>query len=144
MRILGALCLALLLLAGPVAAQPYTTFGTAVNVQSATAISAANASVTLTVPGVTGLYHYFTALMISATCTADVLGSSTIDLTSTNFNSFDMTKGNKCTAGLDTNYWFPLTWPARSASSGTNTTFTCPALGAATFCRITVFYFLGP
>lgn len=111
-----------------------------------TALSGANASVTATLPLVTGQFHYITAITITRTCTAALTGSAALAITTTNMpGSLAFTAGNACAVGSTNNdVNLMLASPIKSSVVGTATTVVCPAAGAAVVCRINVIYYAAP
>jgi hypothetical protein len=110
-----------------------------------TAVGAANAAVTATLPGVTGLFHYITNITLMRAATAALAGSAVLTHTTSNLpGSLAWSVGNAMVAGgtqIDLNL-SPVT-PLRSSAAGTATTITMPAPGAAVLNRINVTYYVG-
>lgn len=111
-----------------------------------TALSAANTAVTATLPLVTGQFHYITSIQVQRTCTAALVGTAALAITTTNLpGSLAWTAGNACAVGTTNNdVTLNLRSPLKSSVVGTATTIVCPAAGAAVLCRITVLYFAAP
>jgi hypothetical protein len=111
-----------------------------------TALSAANASVTATLPAVAGQFHYISSIHITRTCTAALTGTAALAITTTNLpGSLAWTAGNACAVGSTNNdVAHDFTAPLKSSVVNTATTIVCPAAGAAVVCRITVLYFAAP
>lgn len=119
---------------------------TAASSLAVTALSGLNANVTATLPAVTNAFHYITGLRIVRTCTAAILGSAALSVTSTNLpGALAWTMGNACligTTNADVSEIFHN--PLQSSAANTDTTITCPAVGLLGLCRITVYYFTAP
>lgn len=111
-----------------------------------TALSGANASVTATLPAVAGQFHYITSIRVTRTCTAALVGTAALAITTTNLpGSLAWTAGNACAVGSTNNdVTQDLHFPLKSSVVNTATTIVCPAAGAAVVCRMTVFYFPAP
>lgn len=111
-----------------------------------TALSAANAAVTATLPSVTGQFHYITTILVQRTCTAALVGTAALAITTTNLpGSLAFTAGNACAVGSTNNdLVLNMSSPLKSSVVTTATTIVCPAAGAAVVCRITVLYFTAP
>lgn len=116
----------------------------------ATAISAANAAVTLTIaaPGA-GNFHYITGIEIIAlnpTATAIAAGASNLAYTTTNLpTGLAWNTGNALAAGsekLVERAFFNS--PVKSTAANTATTIVAPAIGAGGLVRITAFYYIAP
>lgn len=107
--------------------------------------SAANTAVTATLPAVAGAFHYITALRIMHTCSTALTGTNIFDVTTTNLpGSLTFSIGNACAVGTTNNdVMQEYASPIKSSAVNTNTTIVCPLLGAATFCKIEVFYYTG-
>lgn len=114
-----------------------------------TAISGANAAVTLTLaaPGA-GLFHYITSIEITRvnpTTTAIAAAASTLAFTSTNLNGLAWTSGNLLAAGSnDRVIACAFAWPIRSQVANTASTIVAPAIGAGGLVRIQVTYYTAP
>lgn len=111
-----------------------------------TALSGANASVTATLPAVAGQFHYLTSIHVTRTCTAALVGTAALAITTTNLpGSLAYTAGNACPVGTTQNdLVLDLKFPLKSSVVNTATTVVCPAAGAAVVCRISVLYFAAP
>lgn len=139
--------LAVLFFAGCLWAQPNNPAPNLVNQAPAnlavTAISAANAAVTATLPAVAAQFHYITSIHVTRTCTAALAGSAALAITTTNLpGSLAYTSGNACAVGSTNNdVVLDLTAALKSSVVNTATTIVCPAAGAAVVCRISVLYF---
>lgn len=110
-----------------------------------TAVSAANTLLTLTIPGVLGLFHYITYLNCRRNATAALAGTGTLTITTTNLpGNPAWSSGNAMIAGgTEEDIDMQPSSPLRAAASNANTTITMPAAGAAVLNRINVSYFLG-
>jgi hypothetical protein len=112
-------------------------------VQSVTA--AANTGYTVTLPAVTGLFHYITRISQVRNATAALAGTATLVTTTTNLpGTLAWSVGNAMVAGgtqLDIDEVF--TAPLKSSASGTATTIVVPAPGAAVLTRTNVYYYVG-
>jgi uncharacterized membrane protein len=147
MKRLAAFVLAALLALAPsvAVAQNYGSLGNNIAVTSQTATSAANTAVTVTLAApAAGLFHYIVAVRIFHSCTAAVVGTALLSITSTNL-PFTWSDGNACAVGSDNvpiNFSFSV--PVKSTAAATQSTIVCPAHGAAAICEINVIYFIGP
>lgn len=141
-----AFTLTLGLLLVPSQAQQYPTIITlAPSTLAVTAVSAANAAVTLTLPAVAGQFHYLTSVRVTRTCTTAIAGTAALTVTSTNLpGALAWTMGNACPVG-STNNDVVETWaaPLKSSTVNTATTIVCPAIGATGICRINAIYTTG-
>lgn len=111
-----------------------------------TALSSANTAVTATLPAVAAQFHYITAITVTRTCTAALVGTAALAITTTNLpGSLAFTAGNACPVGT-TNNDVALTFhfPLKSSVANTATTIVCPAAGAAVVCRINIEYWAAP
>lgn len=114
-----------------------------------TAISGANAAVTLTLaaPGA-GLFHYLTSIEIvrtNPTTTAIAAAASNLAFTSTNLNGMAWNCGNLLAAGSqDRLVQMSFPFPIKSAAANTATTIVAPAIGAGGLVRVQVTYYTGP
>jgi len=107
----------------------------------ATAVSAANAAVTLTIPAVVGQFHYISRIIIERVASAAIVGSAVLTYTSTNLNGWTRTTGNAAPVGQQMkDVDEVLDNELRSAVANTATTIVAPAAGAAGVIRITVYY----
>lgn len=111
-----------------------------------TAVSAANASATISLPAAgAGLFHYITNIHLMRNATAVLLGSATLIHTSTNLpGSPAWSVGNVMAAGgtqLDLDY--SPTTPLKSLAANTITTIVMPAAGLAVLNRANVSYYVG-
>lgn len=144
-----SLTLAALLALAPLPAlgQNYAPGGSPFASIPATALSAANTQVTLTLaaPGA-GLFHYITGIEITHSCTAAVVGSAVLTITTTNIpGSLAFSNGDACAVGSDhVSYYGPFVPPIKSSVVNTATTIVCPAFGAAAFCRVTAYFYTAP
>lgn len=118
--------------------------------QWATAISGANAGVTLTIAAAgAGLFHYITSIEIvniNPTATAIAGSAVTLAYTSTNIpTGAAWTAGNALAAGAEkvVTRMNPGT-PIKSTTANTATTIVAPAIGAGGLCRINVTYYIAP
>lgn len=114
--------------------------------QAVTGVSSANTALTVTLPAVSGQFHYITSIRIQRTCTAALVGSAVLTVTTTNLpGNLAYTMGNACLIGSTNNdLVLDLAVPLRSSAPGTATTIVCPAAGAAVICRITALYYSLP
>lgn len=142
-RILATAVLALGLLV-PAYAQNYNAPGATQVQQYQTGISGANAQLTVTLPAVTGQFHYLTSLELTHTCTSGVAGSAVITITTTNLNGLQWINGNLCTAGQEHQTLITFTPPFKSAVSGTASTIVFPAMGTSAQSGINVYYYTAP
>lgn len=125
-------------------AQVYTPSGT-VPVVGQTTKSAANTPITLTLAApAAGLFHYITGVEIAHGCTTAVVGTAFLDITTTNLNSLAWSQGDACAVGSDHILYYTFDPPIKAAVAATATTIVCPAFGAAAFCRVTAYFFVGP
>jgi len=113
-----------------------------------TAVSAANAAVTATLPAPgAATFQYITNIQVTRTCTTAIVGSAVLTVTTTNLPGTPaFTMGNACPVGT-TNRDVVLDFgarPIRSSVANTATTVVCPAIGATGICRINVVYYTGP
>jgi hypothetical protein len=140
--------LALLLLPSVAWAQDYNNPSTLRPGTVISVVSAANTQVTATLPAAgAGLFHYITGIYLFHSCTTAVTGSAINTITTTNLpGSLAFTNGNACAVGSDNPFaQIPLSsTPLKSSVANTDTTFVCPAQGAAAFCRMNIFYFIAP
>ena len=113
-----------------------------------TAISAANAAVTLTIPAPpAGQFIYLTYLRIRRHngATATTAGAATTT-SSTNLNSFAVTQDGAAVPAQSgvTDFEFEFGTPIKSDAAATATTITAPANGATLTTRITAAYYYAP
>lgn len=135
-----------LLWALPAIAQNFGSVPVPPSTLAVTALSAANTTVTATLPLVSGQFHYISAIQVVRTCTTAIVGTAALAVTTTNLpGSLAFTSGNACAVGstnVDVSIHFPN--PLKSSVVGTATTVVAPAAGAAGIYRITVVYFTAP
>jgi hypothetical protein len=116
-------------------------------VVAVTTLSAANTTVTLTLPAAgVGLFHHITMIQAVRTCTAAITGSAVLAYTSTNLpGTLAWTAGNACPVGT-TNFDIgnQMTQPLKSSVANTATTIVAPAAGAAGVIRLTAYYYTAP
>lgn len=138
----------LLALSGALFAQPNWSVqqATPPATLAVTGLSTANTILTVTLPAVAGQFHYITSIHVTRTCTAALVGSAALAITTTNLpGSLAYTAGNACVVGSTNNdLVLDLHNPLKSSVVNTATTVICPAAGAAVVCRITVLYFAAP
>lgn len=104
---------------------------------------AANTGGTLTLPAVAGQFHHITAIILSRSATAALVGSATLAITTTNLpGSLQWRVGNAMVAG-GTQRDVELFWdnPLKSSVANVNTTIVLPAPGAAVLWGAIVTYF---
>ena len=116
------------------------------SVTTLTTISAANTTVTLTLPAVAAQFHYITRIRISMhnTSAAAVVGSAvTLAFTSLNIpTSLAWTEGNALAAGTSKVVCDEvLGYPIKSTTVNTASTIVAPACGAGVLARITAYYY---
>jgi hypothetical protein len=110
-----------------------------------TATGASGAAVTLTVPSVTGLFHYFDSIRVYhfavATLTA---GATPVLVTTTNLPGTPSIpfRADAAPQGTLTETEFQFGAPLRSSAAGTNTTVVCPGTTNVIW-RATAIYRLG-
>jgi hypothetical protein len=112
-----------------------------------TTISAANTTVTLTLPaaGAT-LFHYITSITAVRSCTTAIVGSALLAYTTTNLpGTLAFTAGNACAVG-STNFDIreEMSQPLKSSAANTATTIVAPAAGVAGSIRLTAYYYTAP
>jgi len=106
-----------------------------------TAVSAANAAVTATLPLVAGQFHYISRIIIERVATTAIAGTAVLTYTSTNLNGWARTTGNAAPVGQQMKDVDDSLGPElRSQVAGTATTIVAPAAGATGIVRITVYY----
>jgi mannose/fructose/N-acetylgalactosamine-specific phosphotransferase system component IID len=107
-----------------------------------TAVSAANTTVTATLPAVAAQFHYISRIVIERVATTAVVGSAVLTYTSTNLpGSWARTSGNAAPVGQQMKDVDDTIAPElRSSAVNTNTTIIAPAAGATAVVRITVYY----
>ena len=116
----------------------------------ATTISAANATVTLTIAAAgAGLFHYITGVEIvnvNPTATAIAGSAVTLSYTTTNIPGAPVwTEGNALLAGQSKVVErIVYAGGIKTTAANTATTFVAPAIGAGGVCRITVTYYVAP
>ena len=111
--------------------------------------AAVNNQVTLTIPApAAGLYNYVCTLDFHASQDGTATAQTNAVTTSTNFNSFAIKYSLTATATINYDKAFvwgtPATGCAKSAASGTATTFVSPAAGANIAFTWTSTYFVAP
>lgn len=109
-----------------------------------TTTAAAGSGATLTLPAVTGMYHYITAIEISRNATAVLVGTATLVISTTNLPSLSWSVGNAMLAGgtqLDVQAYHAN--PIKSVTVGSATTIVAPAPGAAVLWRLNAYYYVG-
>lgn len=103
-----------------------------------------NAIATVTLPGVSGKFHFITSIRLVRVAIAAVGGGAMLQDTSTNLPGNPIwTTGNAIAVGqqiVDLDY--RPTTPLRSLASGVATTITMPAAGANAFNGINVSYYV--
>lgn len=112
-----------------------------------TTLSAANTTVTLTLPAAgAGLFHYIIELNATRSCTTAIVGSALLAYTSTNLpGTLAWTAGNACAIGsTNQDILNDLSQPLKSSTANTATTIVAPAAGAAGSIRLTAFYYTAP
>ena len=118
--------------------------------QIATTISAANATVTLTIAAAgAGLFHYITSVEIvnvNPTIAAIAAAAVTLAYTTTNIPGAPAwTAGTLLAAGAE-KLVERVSYPGgiKTTTAATATTFVAPAIGAGGLCRIIVTYYIAP
>lgn len=118
--------------------------------QIATTISAANATVTLTIAAAgAGLFHYITSVeIINVNPTATAIAGSAVTLAYTTTNipgAPAWTAGNALAAGAE-KVVERIVYPGgiKTTTANTATTFVAPAIGTGGLCRILVTYYIAP
>lgn len=104
---------------------------------------AANIGATITLPAVSGQFHYITSIIIGRSATAALSGTATLSITTTNLpSSLQWRVGNAMVAG-GTQRDVEMYWdnPLKSSVANTNTTIVLPAPGAAVLWGAVVTYF---
>jgi hypothetical protein len=111
-----------------------------------TALSAVATTVTLTLPAVTGQFHYITSISIVRSCGTLLAGTAVLAVTTTNLpGSLAWTGGNACAVGsTNTDLAMSFPNPLKSSVAGTATTLIAPSGGAAVQYRLTVTYYAAP
>lgn len=116
----------------------------------ATTISAANATVTLTIAAAgAGLFHYITSIEIinlNPTVTAIAAAATNLAYTTTNIPGAPIWNcGTLLAAGAE-KVVTRVTYPGgiKTTAAATATTFVAPAIGAGGLCRINVSYYIAP
>jgi len=125
-------------------ASPLTVIGVGIQPadKAVTAVGAAAAAVTLTLPLVAGQFHYINSLDITMYNTAARTGTATpVTVTSTNLpGSLAWTFPSAGAIGTITQIFPPLSEPLRSSAAGVATTIVCPAT-ASVIWRVNATYF---
>ena len=116
--------------------------------QIVTAVGAANAAVTATLPAAgANLFHYIAAVEVVRAATALLAGTAVLTITSTNLpGNPAWSVGNAMVAGgssKDIDKVFD-DYPLKSLVANTATTIVCPVPGAAVLWRVNVYYFIAP
>lgn|SRR5574342_17920 len=143
-RLALAVAVALALL-GSAQAQYLGAPGTNIGTLYATGISAANTQLTVTLPAVTGQFHYITSIELTHGCTAGVAGSALLTITTTNLGGLQWINGNLCNAGEEHQTFIDFSGrPYKSAVIGTASTIVFPATGVSSQSAINVYYFTAP
>lgn len=113
------------------------------------AVSAANATVTLTIPAPgAGLFNYVTSIEIIAlnpTITAIAAAASTLSFTTTNIGGLAWSAGTLLAAGAEkiiARNTYPS--PIKGDAAATATTIVAPAIGAGGLVRINATYYVAP
>ena len=111
-----------------------------------TAVSAANATVTATLPAVAAQFHYISRILIERVATTAIAGTALLTYTSTNLSgSWARTSGNAAPVGQQMkDVDEVLGAELKSSVVNTATTIVAPAAGATGVVRITVYYRTAP
>lgn len=106
--------------------------------------AAVNTALTVTLPAVSGQYHYVTSVDLRLCEDTTASTSLQVAVTTTNLNGWLTQIGQASSAGACAD--FPATYPnaLKSAAPGTNTVFTIGAPGAHGAAIINVNYFTAP
>lgn len=109
-----------------------------------TATGLVNAAVTLTIPGVAGVFHLITRLHIKRFfVTAGLGGTTPIIVTTTNLpGTLAFSFGTSGAIGQTVEEIIEPHHPIKASAAGSNTTVVCPA-GTDTIWRVTAHYLLG-
>lgn len=110
----------------------------------ATATGVVNTAVTLTIPGVAGVFHLFTRIQVKRFFVTAGLGATTPTIvTTTNMpGSMAFSFGTSGAIGQTIEELVQPSSPIKATSAGSNTTIVCPA-GTDTIWRVSACYLLG-
>jgi|SRR6267142_392862 len=97
---------------------------------------------TITLPAISGKYHYITRLDFIRSSTAALAGTATLQITTTNLpGSLQWRVGNAmATGGTQIDLSAAYVPPMKSSVAGTATTFVFPSAGAAVLWNCTAHY----
>lgn len=141
--VLGIVIIGLLVFYRPARGQSVTP-PTIASTKAVSVVSGTNSVGTLTLPAMAGQFHYITSVHVETSCTASILGSAALAVTSTNLpGNLAWQFGNICAPG-QTYAQVDLSIaaaPLRSLATDTDTTFVCPAIGLTGTCSLVATYY---